>query len=934
MIRRLLTALCLLQLSIYTYADELPSGQFNVAKPVIDGIPGATCLNIVTITNQTDTPWVLQLKATIPNKLHLLSQMPAVVTIPGHGSIVLPVKLLVDRQWVADEATVEVDAYEAGGSLPAISARFTVQQSRTGGGVLSFSFLNDRPYLSPGQDTLTLRLQLINDNYRARTLRLALRSVPAGFVLPDFYSYLSLTGRRDTVVTLPCLARAGLQWSRTYELLLDVFDNADGALLGSAICRPVLLSAVKHQVNETERGPGPNGILLGFTRLGQSGYFREVQGWGEQAVGNGQVSFRFDALSYATGKGQYNDLRNTYIQYKSAVSLLRVGSIYDNHELPLMGVGVKASLLRGNTQLEGWAVAGRNSLVHKQAQSFYSSVYSLRLTNPLPVGLGGTYSLSASRYEQAEFGRVGWLSFGTAGWQPSLKSRVRLLAATSLEYAAHGTDRQQATGWALGGDYNRTGERLAFTVSTYFSNPAYGGYQRGLSRIDNFMNYRLSDRTSLGYHLSLLQYNQQYIGPDGTFQRFFGNNVADITLSHQFGRLGLTLRPYYWQQTQTLSRTVRLRSETYRLLTALHYDFGHTTRLDVGFDAGQYRGLAPANALYTVDSYRLLTTLNYKSISLYGLYQQGPCMINDWLPGSGDPRDVRQIMVSPAWGFSLLDGRLQGGFGAGVSYSTQNRTWNGALRHSAGLSVNDNMQVRWNVNLFSSAVQVADLRAVPLENGLLTLEVVRQFHRLVPGSRRQLRLRFYEDANANKQHDPGETWLDGLVVNVQNPDHTEVPLLTDSRGSLTYKSLQPGAYLLKTVCKLATGEPVVFSDTIRLEGSVERDVPIRKTWPVKGVLVYTRTRFDDSPAELDGYRIEARADDGELIRTYADEAGRFTLFLPVGEYQVSVLNSRQYAPKPVLTTAYRVAAGVVPGVLKLAFETGGRPAQIKRFGSR
>lgn len=919
-------------------ADELPSGQFNVAKPTIDGIPGATCLNVVTITNQTDVPWPLRLRTVIPAKLHLLSHVPPSVIVPAHGALALPIKLLVDRQWTDEEATVRVDAYEASAPLPVISALFTVQQSRTVGNVIAFSFVNDHPYLSPGQDTLGLQLQVINDNYRGRVLRLALRSVPEGFVLPALFSVLPVGARRDTIVRLPCLTRPSLQWSRTYDLIVEVYDNADGTLLGSAVCRPVLLTAVKRRVNPDERGPGQNGALAGITRLGQFGYFSELRGWGQQAAGKGLLSFRFDALSYSTataGGRQFTDFRDTYLQYaKADGTLLRVGSLYDVHELPLMGIGVKAAVVRGNTKLEGWAVTGYNNFLHRQAQSYYSSVYSLRVSGPLPFALSGTYSFSTSRYALDAFGRVGWLQYGAAHWQPSVRSRVRLLAATSLEYSSGPVSRQQTNGWALAGDYHHAGERLTLNLSTYVSNPVYGGYQRGLSRVDNFLNYRLGTRTTLGYHLSLLQYNQHYVGlADTTGGRLFGNNIADVTLTHRFGRCGLALRPYYWQQTQTLSN-MRQQTDTYRLLLSAYYDPSPNTRLELSADGGRYRGLTPATDLYAVNTYRFIGTLSHRAFSLFGLYQHGPYLINDRLPGAGDPNNTRQIVVAPNWGFTRLDGRLVGGFGANLIYTTQNRSWNGILRHSASFAVNDNLQLRWNVNLFSTARQLADLRPAPAENAQVSLEVVRQFQTLGLGSRRHIRLRFYEDENANRQRDGRDAWLAGLVVHIRSADGRETPLLTDASGQVTLKALGPGLYIVRTVCKLATGEPVTFSDSIRVSRSVERNVPIRKTWPVKGTLLYKRGRFDDNSADLESYRVEARATDGELFRTYADDGGRFTLFMPAGDYQVSVVNSRQFPPKPVLTVPYRVAAGTAPGALNLEFESAGRPVQIKRFSAR
>lgn len=87
-----------------------------------------------------------------------------------------------------------------------------------------------------------------------------------------------------------------------------------------------------------------------------------------------------------------------------------------------------------------------------------------------------------------------------------------------------------------------------------------------------------------------------------------------------------------------------------------------------------------------------------------------------------------------------------------------------------------------------------------------------------------MRLRFFEDENGNQLKDPHESYVDGLVVNVG-----PTPMITDKKGVISYKDIVAGTYLIRAVCRVATGEPVWFQDTVKVVKSVQRDIPIRKT---------------------------------------------------------------------------------------------------------
>jgi hypothetical protein len=403
--------------------------------------------------------------------------------------------------------------------------------------------------------------------------------------------------------------------------------------------------------------------------------------------------------------------------------------------------------------------------------------------------------------------------------------------------------------------------------------------------------------------------------------------MAEVSWSQQVGRFSSFVRPYYWLQSQTLASGPFQRADSYRLQTSLHYDSPTGVHAEAGVDMGRFASKAPPTDQFIVPSYRYFGSFGVGSLNLMGIYQRGPFLLNDRLPGQGDPRSFRQVSVMPAYQFSLFDGRLRTNLGAGLTYNTFVKSWNGLLYNTATFAVNDGLRFRLDVNAFSYAANLSAISAVPWQESQVRFEVTKLFRRSVFKASRTMRLRFFEDENGNQQKDPTESYVAGLVVNVGT-----TPMITDQKGGIHYKDIAVGTYVIKAVCWLATGEPVWFVDTVRVRKSVQREMAIRKTWRLEGQLQCNQTKYENQPCELDQYKIETYGPAGEVFRTYADETGQFTLYLPIGQYQINAASVQ--SPALRITVAYRIEAGQEKNRLRMKVDASSRPVQIRRFSAR
>ncbi|MBO0937695.1 hypothetical protein J2I47_14145 [Fibrella sp. HMF5335] len=910
-----------------------------VDQDYIDGTAGETFSNRITLLNDTDEASILRLILKAPPAFRLLTQLPATMTLAPHSSRQLLLKFMIERTWNGEEGIVRIETSQHDPTAGS-AVQFIVTPNRNAPSTLLFSLLDEAPFVAPNQDTLRVPVRFSNQGPHARNLRVRLFSMPAGFRLPHSFLPISIPARRDTTLYLPCLVGRALERDRRYDLTIEAQEVNEtgllGSFLGSVACRPVLLATSKHWADRSLLGgENPFGVAVGVGRFGRAGIVNEFRTWGHKELGKGRLDFKLYYLNYADLN--YHELRDTYIQYEQKGFELHAGSIYDYHELPLIGVGLRVAGTFGEaTRLEGWALRNQSNWLaalmpstlgqFQSTQPVADQTYSMRLSGTLPLSGDARYEFSSSYYQQQRLERAGTLSYAAAHWQLNPHSTIKLRVGNSFDFAPGHPQRERLMGWAGGGSYSLHTKPLDVYASAYVSSPVYGGIQRGATLLEHSLTLKKWANTRLSYRYSQIQYNQQiFTSISEMGNRRYGNTLAEVYWVQQFGRVTSIVRPYFWLQSQSLPDGLNQQANAYRLQATLRYEARSGARVEVGVDAGQFDHVTPPTDQFRVGSFRYYGSVGRGNLNLMGLYQQGPFLINDYLPGQGDPGGYRQFSVGPTAQFSLLNGRLRGSLGASLNYNSMASSWNGLLYNSMTFAANETMRIRFDVNALSYANQFADMSTVPWQESQMRVEVAKTFRRLPGQSSRTLRLRFFDDENNNQKRDGNEQYSQDLVVNVGR-----LAMITDKKGLIICKDLPNGTYPVRAVCRLSTGEPVWYQDTVQITGSsVSRDMAIQKTWRIAGTLRCNRVKYDTQPCGLDQYRIETTGIAGELYRTYADEQGQFTLYLPIGQYQVAVTQAQSPASRKLVTYTVEPKGQATP--LSIELDPSGRPVQIRRF---
>ena len=156
---------------------------------------------------------------------------------------------------------------------------------------------------------------------------------------------------------------------------------------------------------------------------------------------------------------------------------------------------------------------------------------------------------------------------------------------------------------------------------------------------------------------------------------------------------------------------------------------------------------------------------------------------------------------------------------------------------------------------------------------------------------------FY-DVNGNKQKDPNEPGIENIVIKVG-----EWSVITSGEGNSWLKNVDPGVYdfQVMSLSDLKGWFPLI-QDSLRIFNDENVYIPFVKGIKISGAVFIDRENFDPNDTKkLDISGIKISAVDGYTFSTLTGSDGTFELYLPFGEYTLSldetILNGRYYITK-------------------------------------
>ncbi|GAB3737243.1 COG1470 family protein [Spirosoma lituiforme] len=877
---------------------------------------GTTFTNRLTLNNRSGQRQELSLLPQLPPAIQLLSTIPEKVSLLPGQAMELPVKGLVDNQASLPVNRIAVRISGPVGFTAQTHSFALVLSGKRQSAITLYKSEETIVLFSPTQQA-RLSLRLVHNRIRPEKFTIEVASLPEGVDRSAYPLSLQLAPSQDTTMLMRINPVHQWSTSQPYQVVITVRDEQK-SIVGNMVYKVAVAIDNKRYVDANPDTRGGYGASTALTRFSTNQWAREARIWGTDSLGKGQIDFHIHYLNY--GSDHFQQLQNSYITYRTDRAMIHLGSSYDYHELPLFGRGLKVNVGQSDRQWTFWAINANPNWLSPDDNGWTGNVFSVRYDRQLPSLPGGSYSLSSSYYTQANTMRAGYLNFASFRYDQSERHSLQVLGSQSVEFARQGPDRAQKPGWAGQLQYEYQSPKLTWQLRSYVSSPAYSGLQKGATLIYSQLFWQASAATTLLARVNSMGYNRiQFTSGVDYTQHKFGNTTAEVNLSHRIQQLTLSVRPY-WLTQRDFDNPISQRADAYRLAPALSYYRRSHQRFELSYDAGIFYNRTAASPQSGWLSQRIVSSISLGAFHFWGYLQKGPYYLFDLR--NNQPDRIMTASLTPTIDFSLFDRKLVGSIGLNYLYDA----FNEESRYVGVGRVQYDVSPGLSVNLSGNGTPYS--QHPEFSYSLYRLEVAKRFNKLASKHRSQLRLSFFEDANGNGNKEAGERWMDSLMVTVD-----ENTLLTNTKGSITYRNIPPGIYTISAISANRVGDPVLHHEKITIAGSVNKQIPLARTFRITGKLRCQASTYDTQPCQFDRFVIEIQRDEQTILSASALPDGSFSVHLSPGNYTIRVRDFGRQPQATVKTVAFTLTESGQYPVFDWTIDGSTRPVEVKRFSS-
>lgn len=909
----------LLTIVAFLMSFSLASGQSVSAAIWRDSVQttvGRTFTNRLTIRNSGPREEQVQVALQLPAFVQLLSSVPEQLTLAAGEVAVIPIKGLVNQQTVAPMHAITIQVGDkAGHTLPDLSFQLIVLGKTQS--PVSLYTSEETIVLFTGAETARLPLRIVHNQTRPGTFYLDVTSMPEGLDRSPYPLSVSLLPRQDTSFVLPVNPLRHWSTGAPYQVVITVRD-AQKSVVGSVVYKVVIAVANKRYTDAGLNGIGRYGASTALTRFSTNQWAEEGRVWGSDSVGRAQLDFQIHYTNY--GVNHLQQLQNTYVSLRTSQAMVRLGSSYDYHELPLFGRGLKVNVGQASEQWTVWAINSTPDWLSCDVNAWAGNVISARYDRQLASVPGGSYAVSSSYFTQASTQRAGYLTYASFRFDKPDQHSLTVLGGQSIEFARFGPTRAQTVGWTGQVDYRFQSPRVNWQLRSYLSSPVYSGIQKGARLVYSQLFWQALPTTSLLARLNYTRYDRSYFTNSVEYNRYaFGNVVAEVDLNKRIRQVSLSLRPYWFSQSDR-SNPYSQRADAFRLAPALSYYRRSDQRIDLTYDMGRFYNRSEPS-LPGIMSHRLVSSVAMGPFSFWGYWQKGPYYLFDLR--NRQPGRIMTASLTPMLNFALFNRRLIGSAGLNYLYDA----FTAQSRYTAVGRVQFDVTPNLIVNASGNGTPYSQQPEFAYSQ--YRLEIIKRFNRFKASRHGQLQLSFFEDTNGNGSKEAGEPWMDSLLVTVN-----ENTLLTNVKGSILYRNIPPGTYTVSALSTGRAGDPVLYNEKVTIGRSVARVVPLARTFRVKGALQCQTAAYDNQPCQFSRFVVEIHRDQQLIASVSPLPDGSFSVHLTSGNYTVLV---RDYGRQPqvsVKTIPFTLTQTGQHPTFNWVVDGSTRPVEVKRFTSK
>ena len=886
----------------------------------------------IQVQNNSSAPFKGKLVLKTVDGIRMIGQSADSIAMEANSKRFVPVRIAISRSAPSGDSDLVFALVDDRGNT---KAQFTTQLTIESIRKVQLSAYEPNQLMQNVGDSLTVSAQLTNRGNSKETI-----TVTASF--PDLRGgnkvekkQVLLEAYQDTIITFSKIITKDLLRVERYTVnMAALYSN--GELINN-----VRIGVQNVSGSRTFTDPSfatsfdqysSNSIELSGRNLFSQNEALQLNAKGEYEVLDGMLDFNVNGYYYTQGSTR-PQLTNTYIDFKKNNKGIRVGNISESLEKYVNGRGVKTYFgdeKTGKYFEVGWADKTYNLLgdeYSSESNKGYTAYAKTILSTRREGEYEGSVLYDQTPYENSE----SVIAMNEYNFEVMKDVRVGFELGGGVTRLLEADESPIKPSIALGFKLSGKFGQYNINSSNFLSSGYYPGVRRGVIQLNERIGRQLG-KVGVWAGYSLYKYNPSQLQELNSFYSYGRGNSrfeagTNFSLSRNT-RMSITAKQqtdegvigYSSQEEQATSKmhslrlteSINWRSRNSEHSVGLSAENGFTK---IPFIDGQQFQL------------RVNANWNYRIFTLNSYYQQGDFTIYEAYRNALEGDSNYRFNVSGGVRKDFFGKRVKTNLNVNYnqnSYSGSNWTYSGRVDYA----ITPQFSSFVNAYAYSYSSSSYSSFNTNVQAGVrYNLPTARQ---AAVGKKGNLKLFLFYDNNVNGIYDAGDTPAEDRIATIGG-----VSFISNRKGEVEYKKMPYDNYSLKIPSQ--DWYAVAPASVVIADKRTTLNVALQRTGKVTGKLYYKYdARLSEEFAEkYGGLRMWATATDGRKIEALTNANGEFTLFLPVGEYEISVdansLTKNVYTDFEPQTV--EVVADETTAIPAIELKIKQRKIEVKRFGS-
>lgn len=921
-----LSAICLSQESSRILL-ELKS-EVNTNKPNLIDV-------LVAVNNTTDQSFNGLLSLELPKGIRSISENTTKIQLKPNEKQFVPIKLWMQTEAQAGNAEIVFNLFN--NEKQKIASQ-KLEQFIKENNQLKLAVETPLIYLTNPNDSIRIKTHIANLGNKSQTVTLV-------YKIPELIgenNFFELKGKvdvkSDSTFIFTFLPTKRLLKLQQFNVQITGLRGESKELFGNTSVQIQNINSTQQFIySETDVWNNlaqKNTVTTSYRQIGKDNYTYQLQGNTTFDLPAGFLSLQ--GIFYKNNADNQAILNNTTLAYTLYENQLSIGNLSKPFEMSLFGRGisVETASKTKDKSLEVGFIDQQFNLIQKDA--FLQNGYGIYARGTLDTigkfkNIVGHYVFKQDPHEKADHH-----VFGTE-FTREINYNWRINSKLHAGLSNYDLNNLNKTSYAAEVQYNGTIKAFRLFGNYFLSSNYFPGNRRGILQIQQNISTDVGNGNTLSANYFYSDFApKSVLYPMNTESnntraeigiRWKKRTAFGAALYYQFQNESSTNFNGIFESNATLIPSIK----AHRFIENINWtskNEKHLLNLDIENGFAQYPFKKSLN-------FQGKTQLSYSFQKLYSSisYQKGSYYLSEYfsMRNLNSDKDFFRMLFSVAYQDSFFQQKLQ--VNSGFSYIEDSLIDEAP---SLFLNLNFNLNDDYQFYLNSSWLHY---KSNPLQNTLsnhnkmITIEggIRFNFNKKTPsaGKKSRIKARVFYDQNANNIFDEGDTIAPNYFTILNNRS-----FLTDEKGELVYKSVPFGSY--KVQPKVQEGW---YPSTTQYEVNNYRinvDIPLHRNGTLMGKIVYD---FDEKRVavfdpKLDGIVFYIMQNDKQIQKINTNSDGKFTVFLPNGEYQI-MLNEKSLPDNTFCDNVFvsvKIESGKVVRISPFKIQVKQKKVNIKHFG--